>query len=534
LAATAAMVATELASPLHLLRRGTVAAIWLLLLALAASLRPRLPRPKLRPVETAIGLAIAGIAVAVATAAWVSPPNSADAMAYHLPRVVYWAQNASVAFFPTPYYNQVMLGPMAEFLMLHSYLLTGGDRFINLLTFAAWLLTVVGVSSLAGTLGLSTRGQAFAALFAATLPNGILQASGAKNDCLLALWLVLLGYFALRRQFVYAGLAFGLALATKGTAYLFAGPLLLATILPLRRSAVLWLAAGALLINGPQWWRNVRLSGSPMGCESAFCDESFRWRNERLDWKAAVSNAVRHLSEQLGGRSAERNRAVYETTVGIHRALSIDPQDPATTWRWTKYEPPRNTNHEASANNRWHLLLAVWAVGYAAVRRQRAWVRYGLALAGGFLLFCFYLKWQPHMARLLLPLFVLAAPLGGLLFDAIRPAALAVVPCLFLVSLARLPALENWTRPLRGPTSLFRTTRQDNYFRDMVQWNNKAQYLEAVERATGCDTVTIDITRNQIEYPIQALLRERNPQVRFQHDGPACATVCIDCDQFRK
>jgi hypothetical protein len=138
------------------------------------------------------------------------------------------------------------------------------------------------------------------------------------------------------------------------------------------------------------------------------------------------------------------------------------------------------------------------------------------------------------MARLLLPLFMLAAPLGGMLLEAIRPAALSVVPCLFLVSLARLPALENWTRPLQGPASLFRTTRQDNYFRDMVQWNNKAQYLEAVERAAGCDTVTIDIRRNQIEYPIQALLRERNPRVRFQHDGPACAAVCIDCDQFKK
>jgi hypothetical protein len=191
-------------------------------------------------------------------------------------------------------------------------------------------------------------------------------------------------------------------------------------------------------------------------------------------------------------------------------------------------------NHEACANNRWHLLLAVWAVGYAAVRRQRAWVRYGMALAGGFLLFCFYLKWQPHMARLLLPLFVLAAPLGGLLLDAIRPAALAVVPCLFLVSLARLPALENWTRPLRGPTSLFRTTRQDNYFRDMVQWDKRA-FLNAVERVPmDCETVTIDITHNQLEYPIQALLRERNPRVRFQHYGSACATVCIDCDPSKK
>ena len=530
LAGTAVAVGTELLGTAWLIRRGPVAVFWALLLVVAVWRRPRLRLPKLRAAEAAVGVAIAAIAAAVVTAAWASPPNSADAMAYHLPRVIYWAQSGSVAFFPTPYYNQVMLGPMAEYFMLHSYVLSGGDHFVNVLTAAAWMLAVVGVSALAGAMGAGSRGQAFAALFAATLPNGILQASGAKNDCLLALWLVAAAYFALRRDFLYTGLALGLALLTKGTAYLFAGPLLLATMLPLRWKAVAWLALGPVLINGPQWWRNVKLGGSPLGCDGAFCDGSFRWRNEQLGWKATVSNAVRHVSEQLGGRSEAGNRAVYDAALRVHAALGIDPQDPATTWRWTRYEPPRNTNHEASANNRWHLWVALAAAGWAAFRRRWKWFGWAAALAAGFALFCFYLKWQPHMARLLLPLFVLAAPLGGMLLEAIRPACLAIVPCVFLLSLARLPALENWTRPLTGPASLFRTSREDSYFRDMVQWNNKAEYLAAVERAAGCDVVTIDISRNQVEYPVMALLRERNPQVRFQHSGAACATVCISCD----
>lgn len=534
---TAATLITELLGAFHLLRRGPVLVAWLILIAIAAvRLRPSIPRPRFRPVETAAAVAIVLIAAAIATAAWISPPNSADAMAYHMPRVVYWAQNASVEFFPTPYFNQVMLGPMAEYLMLHSYLITGGDHFINLLTFAAWLIAVIGASSLAGALGLGSRGQAFSALFAATLPSGILQASGAKNDMLLALWLVLLAYFALRRNWTFAGLAFGLALLTKGTAFLFAPPLLLATVRPIQRRAVLWLAAGVLLIDTPQFVRNLRLSGSPLGCDSAFCDDAFRWRNDRFGWKPTVSNFIRHTTEQLGSRSEHRNRTVYEAGLRLHRALGIDPQDPASTWRWAEYRPPRNANHEADANNRWHLLLALMAAVSAVLKRRRDWIVYAAALASAFLLFCFYLKWQPFMTRLELPLFFLAAPLGAFLLDALRPTCLALLLSLFLLSGSRLPALENWTRPLKGPHSLFHEPRRDAYFNDMAQWNNRRWYLDAVDRvaAMGCDTVTIDITRNQLEYPFQALLRERNPRVRFQHYGPACAAVAIGVDQFRK
>ncbi len=557
--ATAAFL-TELLSLFHLLVRWLLIPCWLVIVSVLwrrpaacawRSTWPAKDRPAMPLGILLITAAILPITACTVLTAWLAPPNSADAMAYHMPRVIYWAQSASVAFFPTPYFNQITLSPLAEYLMLHSYILTGGDHFINLLTCFAFLAGIIAVSALAGALGHGRNGQALAALFCATLPNGILQASGAKNDTLLALCLVLMLYFALRRDAPLAGIALGLAFATKATAYLFAPPLLAAAMLlpvPIKRwelrRALVWLAAGVLLINTPQYIRNLRLSGSPIGYDSAQGDGFFRWRNEHPGWRSTISNALRHASDQLGGRSPHWNQAVYDAVLRIHRALGLDPQDPATTWRWSRYEPPRNANHEANANNRWHLLAT--AVVLAAWRRDRRCLLYAAALLAAWVLFCFYLKWQPYLARLELPLFVLAAPLGAWLLDAIRPCAAAVLVCLFLLAGARLPATENWTRPLRGPQSLFHTARDANYFNDMGQWNNRASYLESVDLAAGsdCALIGIDISENQLEYPFQALLRERRPEVRFIHTGVKnasaryypvplprpCAIWCPDCD----
>jgi hypothetical protein len=80
------------------------------------------------------------------------------------------------------------------------------------------------------------------------------------------------------------------------------------------------------------------------------------------------------------------------------------------------------------------------------------------------------------------------------------------------------------------------TRREDNYFSDMSQWNNRGSYLQAVEMTvrSGCSRVGIDISENQLEYPFQALVREHDPQVQFVHTGVGnavapCAVLCLDC-----
>ena len=558
---------TEALSFLHLLNRTAVALAWTVLVLAAIPLairkRPRLTR--VAKLSIVVWLSLAGIAAILAatfTTAVISPPNSADAMAYHMPRVVYWAEQSSVRFFPTPYLNQIMLQPMAEYVMLHTYLLTGGDRVINLVAWFASAACVLAASAIARQFGWGAKGQALAALCCASIPGGILASSGAKNDYLMALWLACAVYFALRfvagqanLDAVLLGCAIGLALLTKATAFLFV-PFPLAAILlqgvrhtwkPIARGAGVALVC-ALAINAPQFARNLALSGSPLGFDSAQGNGYYRWRNETFGWKQTASNLLRNAAEQTGARSSRWNQSVFDFVVTVHRRLSIALDDPATTWRGAVFAPPVNANHEANAPNRWHLALlcglSILLLWRAFRTRDHLRAFYAVSLLCGFIAFCAYLKRQPFMARLVLPLFVLGSPLAAVL-EEVTPVWLQAATCLFFLSNARLPALDNWVRPLQGPHSILHRSRDELYLSDMGQWNNAASYPAAVEalRNSGCRLFGIDINNFQLEYPLQALLREQQPRIRFVHTGvdnvsrryppPApgtpCAIVCLDC-----
>src|SRR5207253_4798943 len=102
-----------------------------------------------------------------------------------------------------------------------------------------------------------------------------------------------------------------------------------------------------------------------------------------------------------------------------------------------------------------------------------------------------------------------------------RSRILQLALCLLLLNNARPFLFENWTRPLEGPHSLLHEPRDLAYFNDMGQWNNRESYLRAADLTvqSGCKNVGIDINHNQLEYPFQALVRERVPDARFVHVG---------------
>lgn len=540
---------TELLSATHSLSRTPVAAAWAVgcAVSIGVAIR-RLPFPgrrrasgRSRPSRAALVLAAAAGALVGATlvTAIVAPPNTWDSMSYHMARVAHWAQNGSVAPFPTLTARQLYLAPFSEYAILHLYLLADGDRLANVVQWLAVLGSAVVASSLAASLGASRAAQALAALFVVTVPTAVLEASSTQTDAVVGLWTT--GFAALtvalvRRDedrgpllpYAAAGACLGLAVLTKGTAYLYAAPfgvwLGAATLRRAKGTATARLAltvAVALALNAPFLARNVTVYGRPLGPGfDTGPGGRVTLSNESFGIRPLGSNIVRNLALHAGLPAAGFN---FRATRAVGAALAgagIDANDSRTTWPGTTFAI-RYSTHEDDAGSPVHAVLAILSLTLClagwrgAVRDERL---FAACVVAGFVLFCAALKWQPWNSRLHLPLFFLAAPLVALALErAGGPRVWAAAAALMLLTGAH-PALRNRSRPLVAHDSILRTPREVQYFANRPELLAPTRRALAVLDSAGCHRVGLRKGNDGWEYPLWALPAGRvNHRLRVRH-----------------
>ncbi len=519
---------TELLSLFHALTPGAIAAAWAVVgIALAAAwrLRPRAAafawrpeRPSTPAVLMALPIAIIVLGTGVSAAAgW---PNQWDSLVYHQSRVDHWILNRGVQFYPTHIVRQLYNPPGAEYAILHALALGGDERWANAPQWLAMAGSLVGVSAIAGRLGAGPRGQLVAALFAATIPMGILQASGTQNDYLVAFWLVCLAEAALSppspgRTFRLGG-ALGLALLAKGTALLYAGPLLL--LMPdwrnLRRAGAILLLAAAL--NGAHWARNLETFGWPLGPRDPGSAGGVgdKLTNDAVTPGILASNLIRNLTLHAGTPFRRVNQGLEAAVVRGHDWLGLAVDDPRSTRLYSdrRYSIVADAANPDRTGNPVHLLLILAAglqlAASRSLRRAPGVARYGLALGAAFLIFCLVLKWQPWHSRLQLPLFVLAAPLIGVAGEVSYRLLLPAAALLGALSLR--PLLQNRLAPLAGKYTVFNTPRLQQYFQSFGPEPSPRQraYVAAADLLRGrrCAEVGALLGWDDWEHPLWVLL----------------------------
>lgn len=492
--------------------------------------------------------------------ALVSPPNNWDSMTYHMSRVVHWIQNQGVQHYPTHILRQIELNPWAEFAIMHFQILTGHDHLANLVQWFSMIGCIVGVSLIARQLGADLRGQVHACVITATIPMGILQASSTQNDYVVSFWLVCFVFFGLlfkhnpsRSHMIFSASSLGLALLTKGTAYIYALPFivwfLISGVSTLRWKMgplVVITAIVVLALNLGHYQRNYHLFHNPLSSGQT------NYYNDHLSVPSFVSNSARNLALHLGTRSQRINKILESPIAGLHRLLGTDMNDPKTTWGGTTFAIARMNFHEDTAGNPLHiLLLFITMAAVLSAPRFRLLpnaLQYLGAIISAASLFCFLLKWQPWASRLHLPLFVLSSSLAGTVMGMSGHKRTAHAVMIILL-LAAVPAvIRNVSRPLlsgKYHQSILRSSRLDQYFSNLPLI--KESYHESIKatKSQKCESIGLRIGEDDWEYPIWVLANEMyGHRPRIEHievynasanmplfDFQPCAVLMSDNDK---
>jgi hypothetical protein len=587
---TSVVLITEILSVPRLVSRAGVAISWSILVALTlliylkierAAVGPPLQQPSetdsdpLDRVTETLLYGAALIVLLVAVTALIAPPSGIDAMTYHMPRVAMWINNHNVRFFPTPNYTQIIYGAFAEYSIMHTILLWGNDRFANMVQFFSFVGSAIAVSFIVKFIGGGRRAQAIAVLLAITIPEGILEASGAMNTYSASFWILTAIAFLLASSedtswlnTICLGLSLGLALFTKGTTFIILPFILLACwwlgsrtsrILILKRSAALLLLI--LVINTPQYLRNYEFDGSPLGVPLNYGEVQLTVTN--IGIRSTLANILRNISLQTVTPFESMNLKIERVYRAAIKAVGVDPDD----HRQVVWHEPFMVNHlsfqELLAANPFHFALLLMALGIVFARFKqtddRILLWYSLGITAAFVALSATVKWQRWSSRFQLPLFLLGSVVIALVLTHSARRRMVAAILVILVAWGLLNASINRFRALI-PVGRWQSAyepRAEMYFAYNMDYlaDSYIAASEAVDKSS-CANVGIDaytplsdpeIMRSPdsfLTYPILALIhadgRKRTAwytstdnltqrYVERQPHPPPCAVICLEC-----
>ena len=389
-----------------------------------------------------------------------APPNNYDSMTYHMARIPHWIQNQSIQYYPTAIERQNYSMPLAEYAILHTQVLSKSDLYANLVQWFSFILSIMTVSLIAKQLKVSPRGQWISAVLAGLIPMAILQSSSTQNDLVVGIFCLAFFYFLNRviseRKWldaIFAGLALGLALATKGTAYILCAGIGIGLggaaifgkkLFEIKALAVrfIMIITIGLLLNSGIFLRNWNLYRHPI------LTNNERTLVDKISPAILFANLARNGAIHLASPFQQLNNSIENSLVVI---LGSQAQNPASTFQNSEFELTYNINEDESGNNLHFILLSIGMVLYAFLPNQRNRERtiYLLMIVLSIILFSLAFKWQPWIARLQTPIFFLGCVMIGWLLDILikRDIFLDIILLLFL--LGSTPYLiNNFNRPL--------------------------------------------------------------------------------------
>jgi hypothetical protein len=380
------------------------------------------------------------------------PPNNWDAMTYHMSRIMHWLSNESVSHFPTHILRHLYQPPFAEYFIMNINLLNGNDNFSNSVQLFYLTFSIIGIWSILDYFNCSRFHKLLAAFLLITIPSAELQATTTKNDIVCGFFVIIALYYCIKtyyeiniNNFIFLGLSIGLAIFTKGTAYLFLAPFLvfwaLFLVLKLIQTKNLKIIINGLLllfviliINIGHFSRNYMVNKNILTVDTI---ESKGFTNENRSTSQFASNLLKNFGLQIGFPFQNK----YDLWIReIHKKYNVDIDSPDANWLHNKYQGTKKfETHEDIIPNTIHFFLILFCsliILSVGIINPKKYLKELLLLTVVLLqlvFFVFYLKWQPWHTRLHIPIFMISTLLVIVVLKQFRWFSIVLFVCIPLL-----------------------------------------------------------------------------------------------------
>lgn len=506
-------------------------------------------------------ISMAAISILLLIGAIFTVPYNYDSMTYHLARIGHWIDNQSVNHFITNIDRQLYSPVLAEYNLLHMFLLSGSDSFLNLLQYFSMLITALYLYKCARMLGTSRSFSFFAAFLFMTMPLTISQAVTTQNDLFGAMWFSIFLYYLLQfifmdsitfngltmRKALLTGLTVGCAFLTKTNvcaSMLFFLPWLIIVrflkkdkLIALIQTA---LAAGAALIAfiSESLVRNVLSCGQIM---PATASDNIMVATKNISYiivnimKNFSLIVTQHFSDALNGficRIAIRTGEILKVEVN-HEAISFHG-----------FDYIRHMNRGANMYSHditpsafvgflaliCGLLLIVFACIQIFRKVYPSGFKNSLSLYSfGFCVSCWLslgfimalLRWQPWGTRIMYPALsmtvIMIANLFDFLFIKIKKKGYILLPLTVLGILFAIPSVTYNMEPSITNISEGCTNRLSRYFTYNDRYVSYLELTDEMKKLEPTPNVGVSISGDGYDYPLWLTFKKYMPHQKLMH-----------------
>lgn len=523
----AMFVVTELLNAVHLLQSSALVFVWsAICLAGIWWLRKNQPYvrlPKKSRYLHGMGVVVLSILLITAVIATFAFPNTWDSMTYHLSRVAQWMARDSVAHYPTNINRQISQPPLTEYAILNILSLSNIPSLANWVQWSAFAGCITLVSLIIKIIGGSFTAQWRGVLIAATIPMAILQSTSTQNDLVVSFFILAALYClmylksapqASNFRYVFP-IVIALAFLTKGTAFIFCIPILLAyAIITLRTQKIqIALLRGLIVIAVctiallPFMWRNMQTFGRPLGPD-------YDLQNNPVGLTALAVNVPMNIAMHLQTPSENLNNKI---TDGVNSFVDATPaSDDPSKFMWL-YSPEFKVGfinpQEDGAGNTLHTILFIVSLCILLIAARKHGNKELLIISiiviAMFLLFCMILKWQAWHMRLHLPMFMIAAVLISMAMEKMHEYLRLALITLFAVG--ALPfLLLNQSRLFFAKHNIFNSTPMEAMAQNNIDIYNPYHQMNGIIKRDKIDTVGFVCSGDTWEYPFWAEQRDND------------------------